>query len=217
MSNPVVFSIPGIGLSYPDFIYLDTNSVVEIGLNRTYSNQVMTFMKDATKNDTIFVYSSHMYEELKQTIHVDLLNREMKNQGFKVDKKNSKPPWKQFEDTGVNIGPTTISVVNDLVDILKSTTANTLYELEEAPSEELRPLIDAYISVGIAPKDAKHSAIMNYNGLNNILTLDKGFMKVPDINIYAPNRSLTNSSIAGATSNPYQSILQQQQNTTSAP
>jgi len=208
MSDAVVFSIPDKSLSYPDFIYLDTNSVAEIGLDRKYKNQVMTFMIDATQNDTIFVYSSHMIEELQHTIHIDILQKEMQKQGFKPNKNINKPALKQFEDV-VNVGPKTLAVFNDLVNILKSSTANTLYELEEAPPEELRPIIDTYISAGIAPKDAKHSAIMNYHGLNNILTLDKGFTKVPDINIYAPNPGLTNTSFVGSKPNTYTTIMQQ--------
>lgn len=207
MSDAVVFSLTDSNIVYPEMIYLDTNAIAEIGLNRRYKNEIMKFLLDATANDTMFICSPHTYEELKQTIHVDVLKQEMARQGFQHNSNISKPDWKQFEDTNVNVGPTTLRLFNRLVQILKSATANTLYELEELPGSTAQTLTDAYISIGVAPKDAKHSAYMNYHGVNDVLTLDAGYTKVPDINIYAPNYGLTQHSVSGSSPNKFNSII----------
>lgn len=187
MNPSVIYSIPSKKINYPEFLYIDTNVLAEIGLNRRYKTKLVDFMKQAAVNDTMFVCSTHMYDELKQTIHVEVLKKEMVNLQFVPDSKIKKPDWKQFEDTDVNIGSTTISKFNSIVTRIKSITSNTIIDLEDLPTREIQTVTDSYIGIGIAPKDAKHSALMNLHGVNNILTIDKGFTKVPDINIYSPN------------------------------
>lgn len=187
MSRAKVFSIPNNNLVYPEFMYVDTNAVVEIGLNRRYKQQIMDFILAAVANDTMLVYSPHMLEELKQTIHVNVLNKEMRNSRFRADGNNPKAPWKQFEDTNVNVGPTTIAEFNNIIADLGRATSNTFYDLGDGSISDIGNLTNKYMEVGIAPKDAKHAAIMDHNQINNVLTVDNGFTKIPNINIYSPN------------------------------
>jgi hypothetical protein len=208
LSQSVVFSTwsRSTNTNLPEFIYLDTNSVLDIGLNRRHKNALMSFIGYASKNDTIFIYSPHMLEELKHTVHVAILEEEARKINFSDDG-SGKPLWKQLENSGFNAGPLTLKKHEDIMHILKTASSENLMEIDNPPNKELEAHTNEYMKIGIAPKDAKHAAIMNCFHVNNILTKDAGFIKVPDINIYAPNSHILKHQIVGAPPVPYASII----------
>lgn len=211
MNKSVVFSIQNGGnanTNLPDILYIDTNSIAEVAFNRDYKSDVMRFVVKAAGNDTIFTYSPHTLDELLHTTHAAVFTEEAIASEFTGNPSKPKTPlWKQYENSGVNLGHKVIERYDEIVQMFTGLAPAAFIEISNPPDADWHNLTRKYILDGTAPKDAKHLAIMNYHGLNNILTLDRGFYRASNLNIYAPNYGLTKYSHNGDKPNSFKSII----------
>ncbi|NEX77365.1 hypothetical protein G4Z05_00410 [Bacillus thermocopriae] len=197
--------------TFPDFVYTDANSVLEIFFNRQYGQVTEDYINELVNNRNGFItWSQHTIDEITQVIHVD--------EYFKLAKAKKirgKNIWKVAENTAtekesISIAQNVLTKVDSIITTLEQFGGKT--EVDEQATNALTKHI--YLNYGLSIKDAKHLAIANLSGINNILTHDAGFLRFPNINVYGASKEIVRNYIPGQAPSPYvdlskQLILQQ--------
>lgn len=172
-------------ISLPDFMYMDTNTFIDLAYKRKYQNNVADFLLRAESNNTVLTYSDHVIEELLDNIHYVIMNEKADSSNFKHNKNKRLSRWKQYENLPhVNHGTEVLERFDELYNMITNTDSDLFYKLETPSSEELNKWMKLFIEEGIPPKDAKHAAIMKSHEINDIFTNDFGFTKSSLINVY---------------------------------
>ncbi len=200
MNNSVVFSTLGSSPNLPDDCYIDTNAIVELALNRRYNTDVADFLIAASANNTLITFSDHTLDELLHTIHVSVYEEEAKKAGFTGG-------WKEYENSGANHGQAVWDKYTEAIATLESYAGDVLLKLENPSPDDIMECVRKLMLHGVAPKDAKHVSIMHLNGVNSVFTLDAGYVRAPNLNIYSPSNGLLKHVIKGSNTIPYQSNI----------
>lgn len=172
---------------FPEVIYVDTCSILDMTLLRTNGQVTEDYLKELNNHSGIITWSQHTIDEMIQVFHV--------NEYFNLaNSKNirTKKAWKIAEDTASNqesslIAQRVLSTVNNVVETLEQFGVQS--DVEALKVNELTMKI--YSSYGGNLADSKHVAIANLSGTNNILTADKGYLRYPSLNIFGASSGIT--------------------------
>jgi predicted nucleic acid-binding protein len=175
--------------TFPDMIYLDTNAVLEIAMQRTHGQLLEDFLIELRKRNGFAIWSDHTLNEVLDVVHYDEYVTYAKQQNLKGNSKKS--AWKLAEDSASE--QESIKISNNVAN--KVDVINTYLEqygfLAETPLSTVEGLSKKiYQNYGGNRKDAKHIAYANVLGVNNILTLDGGILRYPNLNVYGSSQTL---------------------------
>ncbi len=164
-----------------DDLYVDTNSWVDVALGRSHGQKVEGYLQKfvAQQGTPIILWSPHNTDELMQCIQVDEYRTEAVKRGLKSDE------WKQVENTAsedekITIHKNVLQRFDSVFSIIKESVFEISNSINVGPTTR-----EIMVRYGVPYKDAKHLAYMWHEETNNLLTRDKGFRKIPGLNIYS--------------------------------
>jgi predicted nucleic acid-binding protein len=186
--------------------YLDTNVLVQYfyqeildkyhpnegnGSEYKYHKENLKRQQHVRKLLEIFKYkpkllhiSTHTLNEFQDTIVVKWLKTIVEE--LRITYEGSKKEnWKELEDEHFgDIGITFAELSDKLISEFVNDFKPTIIDIPNNLFYKTNIYIKEH---GIPPKDARHLAIMHKYKINNIITLDGGFIRSPNINIYTTN------------------------------
>lgn len=175
--------------TFPDMIYIDTCSVMDMVLQRQHGQLTEDYISELIKRDGMITWSQHTIDEITQLIHVDQYFKLAKSKKIKPIK--NKGIWKLAEDTATDVESSSIAqiVVSEVDNI---TTLLEQFGSQTTVSDNDVNLLtkNIYSSYGGNQQDSKHFAIANLTGVNNILTQDSGFLRYPTVNIFGSSNQI---------------------------
>ena len=181
---------------FPDLIYIDTNSILDVVLNRTYGSLVEQYWRELVRNDGMIIWSRHTVEEVINTVHINEYIVYAEQQGINdilyPDGKIKKFAWKVAEDKVSNQESSLIaSTVMTKVNSVFATLEQYGLESDNINDKELNQLANAlYRNYGGSLKDAKHVASANLSETNYILSQDSGILRYPAQNVLGASKKL---------------------------
>lgn len=186
---------------FPDFVYIDTNSILDIMEQRPHGQLTEEFIKETVRRDGMITWSQHTLDEVIDFIHVDQYIKYARSNNIQGN--NRKAGWKIAEDRASDkdsalIAKNVVSKVDQLVLYLEQFGEQT--DVDESELTLLTKKV--YETYGGNRKDSKHIAAANLSGVNNILTQDGGFIKYP-VNIYGSSKQLVQNSVNGQSPKPF--------------
>ncbi|WP_066158175.1 type II toxin-antitoxin system VapC family toxin [Halalkalibacter krulwichiae] len=213
MSNEkksVVFSINDANwgnttIPYPETIYLDANPIIDIALDRENSDLVKSFLTSVTQQDGVIFWSSHTKQEVTRVLHASEYSKYADLNG--ITKRGNTPSWKMAENKMTSyqssqLNKSVLQKRDELFSLLENlgleVTANDYNDTVVHRSAET-----LYSTYGGSIEDAKHVAIANSIGVNDILSHDKGFLNYPNLNIYGNSYAITRKFLMNAKPNDF--------------
>ncbi len=179
---------------YPDVVYVETNTIMDVILGRTYKEINITYWEKLIANGCMITWSYHTVDEVTNVIH----HNEYRNYSIKnniVSNIPYKQDWKFAEDTMGSLESRAMAQ-----DIVKKSDSffRTLgkcglpLELDYSVGAELGKSL--YTNYGGSLADAKHVACTNSGGINSIMTHDSGILRYPGLNVLGASKSLIENS-----------------------
>lgn len=179
-SSIILINDPKTKTIFPSRAFVDTNVILDLYLNRKHKNDWISFLGQATKNGTEFIYTLHSLREVRNVLNFQIHDKKAKELQIKGAK-----PWKTLENsTRHNFSRIVATETAKVNDLLKS--AGFKFETVENNSEifELENLYSTKYDLG--PGDAAIAATMDSLKVNSICTDDSGFFKTDNFNVYSP-------------------------------
>lgn len=184
---------------FPDVVYADTNSVVDIFAQRTHGQLVEDYLKRLIQNDGMIIWSQHTMNEITDFVHY--------NQYIQLaDQKNiiGNKRMKIAEDTATDIESREIAEkVIMQTDSIKGYLEQFGTQVEQDEQKVIELARRLYGSHGNSMKDCRHVASANLEGVNSILTQDVGFLRFPNLNVYGASYKLKQGYKTSNTPAPY--------------
>ncbi|HDR6633180.1 TPA: PIN domain-containing protein [Bacillus cereus] len=176
---------------FPDMLYIDTNSIIDIFEQRTHGQLIEDYLNELIKRDGMIIWSQHTIDEIIDFVHYDYYAKLAKQKNIKRSQKAA--PYKIVENTVTDAESSEIAEkvmikVDTIQEYLEQFGSQVVQEEREV--NELARSI--YIGHGNNRKDCKHVAAANLEGTNNILTQDSGFLRFPNMNVYGSSLALVN-------------------------
>lgn len=175
--------------TFPDFLYIDTNVVLDIMEQRSHGQLSEDYLKELVKRGGMITWSNHLMEELTDYFHYQIYTQESLKLG--TARSGNTHPRKVLENSA-----TDQDSANYAKQVLQKVTGakNYLRQLgvqSDPDVEEVNELAThLYSNYGSNLKDSKHVAIANLSGTNNILTQDSGFLRYPEVNIFGSSNGI---------------------------
>lgn len=188
--------------TFTDIIYIDTNSIIEISKQRKYGRLIEDYLIELNSRSGIIIWSQHTIDELVDFLHVDHYYKYAKANG--ITDTPRKKAWKIAEDTvtnseSINIAQNVYKEADQITSYLEQFGLQT--EVDTNLAHQLSRAIHS--SSGNNLKDAKHVAAANLSGTNNILTLDAGFLRFSDLNVFGASYEIQKHYSPGQALNDY--------------
>lgn len=192
---------------FPDYIYFDTNAVLEMLLpNRRFHNVTKDYVNELHSKDGIILWSPFVTQELYDFFQ-NLENLAGgKRLGF-TGRDNEIA--KKYENIATKIdSAATAQLVKKHVDNTELLLSN--YGIKLDVSNDISSLASGiHLLYGSNIKDANHIAVCQYNEVNNVLTHDgnKGFLRYDNYNVYGASRGITSNYTSEQTKNQFINIF----------
>lgn len=183
---------------FPDMIYIDTNAILDISLQRSKGRLTQDFLLELIKKDGMLVWSQHVIDEVTDFIHTNEYIQLAKSKGLDHSK------WKYLENSATDKESAIIAqTVNQKVERIEVYLEQFGDKTDVPEIDKLHLSRSIYTNFGGNRKDAEHVAIANLTGINNFLTQDQGFLRYPNVNVYGASREITSNYQIGQASAPY--------------
>jgi len=193
--------------TFPDIIYIDANPALDILFQRTYGQLVEDYWAELVRRDGMITWSPYTIDEILNVLHTNkyIQYADANSVGPQYNSTNRtiiKPAWKVAEDTiskkdSIQLASQIHQEVNSLISRLQQYGL----EVDKTNENEVRLLTtEIYKNCGGSFKDAKHVAFANLNQVNNIMSHDPGFLRIPGQNVFGATASLLNHVSANQTS-----------------
>ncbi len=190
--------------TFPEFVYLDTNPIINIMDQGRHSESDTEYIKELFSKGGIIAWSHHTEQELRNHIHVNEYMRYARdNHALLLSQRShgNTPLWKIAEDKVSNEVSKQIAInVHDQAESVFDELRNYGFLLdgkEFCTNEVVELTRYIYSRCGGSEKDAKHIAFANLYGINNIFSHDAGMLRYHFQNVFGASNGVVNNCING--------------------
>ena len=171
-------------------------------MQREHGSLTEQYIHELINRDGMITWSQHTINEIIQFIHVDTYSKIAKEKNIKGNKS-----WKIAENSATNkesrkAAEITMNKVYKIIEYLEQFGMQTDVDITNSRYVESLTT-ELYLGYGGNQYDARHVAIANISGINNILTQDGGYLRYPSLNIFGSSKELVNNYKINQSPNPY--------------
>ncbi|MED0688208.1 hypothetical protein [Anoxybacillus ayderensis] len=187
---------------FPDIIYIDTCAIIDIFMERKHGSLTEQYIHELINRDGMITWSQHTVNEIIQFVHVDTYSKIAKKKNITGNK-----AWKIAENIASDeesrkAAETTMNKVYRIIEYLEQFGMQTDVDIANPQCVETLTT-ELYLGYGGNQYDARHVAIANISGVNNILTQDGGYLRYPSLNIFGASKELVSNYNMNQSPNPY--------------
>jgi hypothetical protein len=189
--------------TFPALLYVDANPVLDVLRNRQYGSLIEEYWAELVRRDSMITWSEHTEDEVTDVISIYKYSEYALRNGIQEQTLfgNKIPAYKVAENIVSEADSVAIalSVQNDASDIFKRLRLYVL-PIDSVPEDEVSKLTRyIYTNFGGTRKDARHVALANLSGTNDIQSNDVGLLRFPSINVFGASQVLRNEMVANQT------------------
>lgn len=195
---------------FPDFIYIDTNAVLEIMIpDRNFHNATLAYVNEFHNKNGIILWSPFVTNELYDFFQYGENKKGADRFNLNITNEAEAISGKTYENTAPKIhSVASAETVKFLVDKTESMLSEFGFKLELS-NDTYDLASEIHVKYGSNIKDANHIAVCQLNEVNNILTHDAniGFLRYDNHNIYGASYGIANQYALNQQKNSFVNLI----------